>query len=328
MTTILDVAARAGVGVGTVSRVLNNSPHVSDATRAKVEAAIAELGYRPSTVARALSSGRTSALPVFASNITLPSLTVRLRGILDVVDELHEVVLCQVRDPEQRSEFVDRHAVRLPAFGALPISLALEAGEVAAFRDAGVTMVSIDHLIEGVPSIVIDDVHGGELATQHLVDLGHSDIVFLGDEPQGDYRTRASEERRHGFRTALEASNIELTDDHEANVVTSKRQAAANVLKRSDRPSAIIADADSTALCVLAVARSMGLRVPEDLSVVGFDDLWAADAAGLTTVAQPLEESGRLGAQMLFAAARGEDVPLLTRLDTELITRDTTSSPG
>jgi DNA-binding LacI/PurR family transcriptional regulator len=327
MATILDVAAKAGVGVGTVSRVLNDSPHVSPATRARVERAISELQYRPSTAARALSSGRSSAVPVFAPNVTLPSVTSRLTGILDVIDEVHELVLCQVREPEQRAEFVERHSGRLPAFGVLSISLDLEPAEIRAFADAKVPVVSIDHHTVGVPSIIIDDAAAARLATEHLIGLGHRQIAFLGDQPRGDYRTRASEERRAAFRTVLDAAGVEWGEHLEADVVDSKRRATEELLDRSPRPTAVVADADSTALCVLAVARAMGLGVPGDLSVIGFDDLWAAYAAGLTTVAQPLEESGRLGANLLFAAARGEDVPPLTVLDTHLVDRDTTAPP-
>jgi DNA-binding LacI/PurR family transcriptional regulator len=327
MPTILDVAAKAGVGVGTVSRVLNDNVHVSDATRTKVKAAIAELGYRPSSIARALSSGKTYALPIFATNITLPSVTARIRGVLDVVDEAHEVVACQVRVPEKRLEFVERHAVRLPAFGVLTIALDLEPAEIAAFRTSKVPVVSIDHLIAGIPSLVIDDTDAMNRAMQHLLALGHTEIGFIGDAETGDYRTRASAERRRAYRAALTAAGIGWTQAHEVEVTNSKRAAAAQLLSRSQRPMAVVADADSTALCVMATARSLGIKVPHDLSVIGFDDVWAADAAGLTTVAQPLEESGRLAARMLFAAAQGEEVPLVTTLPTQLIERETTAPP-
>lgn len=328
MPTILDVAARAGVGVGTVSRVLNDSVHVSDATRTKVKEAIAELGYRPSSIARALSSGKTFSLPILATNITLPSVTARIRGVLDIVDEAHEVVICEVRAPEQRLEFVERHAVRLPAFGALTVSLDLEPAESAAFQSSSVPVVSIDHLIEGIPSVVIDDADATDRAMQHLLGLGHTEIGFIGDAETGDYRTRASAERRLAYRAALAAAGIEGDPSHEVDVDhRGKRAAAAQLLSSSRCPTAVIADADSTALCVLATARGLGINVPLDLSVIGFDDVWAADAAGLTTVAQPLEESGRLGAQMLFATARGEEVPLVTTLPTQLIERETTAPP-
>ncbi|MDH3731353.1 MAG: LacI family transcriptional regulator [Acidimicrobiia bacterium] len=328
MATILDVAAKAGVGVGTVSRVLNNSPHVSGPTRAKVTAAIAELNYRPSAVARALSSGKTSALPVFATNITLPSVTARIRGILDLVDEVHELVVCQVREPEQRFEFVDRHAVRQPAFGVITIGVDLEPGEVASFASSEVPVVSLDYQLDGVPSIVIDDVAAGEAATKHLLGLGHTRIAFLGDAETGDYRSRASEERRSGYRAAMQDAGIEPIPTYDARVVDGKKDAAGEVLLQATPPTAIIADADSTALCVLAVARRMSLGVPNDLSVIGFDDIWAADAAGLTTIAQPLEESGRLSAQLLFSLARGEDVAMVTRLETNLVERETTAPPS
>lgn len=313
--------------MGTVSRVLNDSVHVSDATRSKVKEAIAELGYRPSSVARALSSGKTYALPIFATNITLPSVTARIRGVLDVVDEAHEVVACQVRVPEKRLEFVERHAVRLPAFGVLTITLDLEPAEIAAFRNSGVPVVSVDHLMAGIPSLVIDDAKAMNRGVQHLLGLGHTEIAFIGDVETGDYRTRASAERRRAYRAALTAAGIERNPSHEVDVTAGKRAAAAQLLSRPQRPTAIVADADSTALCVLATARRLGMKIPADLSVIGFDDVWAADAAGLTTIAQPLEESGRLGAQMLFAAARGEEVPLVTTLPTQLIERETTAPP-
>jgi LacI family transcriptional regulator len=329
VATILDVAARAGVGVGTVSRVLNDSPHVSDATRAKVQAVIDDLDYRPSSVARALSSGRTSAIAVLADTVILPSVVTRLEGILSVFDDANEIVICNVSRPDQRSEFVARHTDRQPAGGALAISLDLDPGEVAAFERAGVPIVSIDFEVPGVPSLVVDDVASGADATRHLLDLGHRRIAYLGDAETGGYRSRASTERHRGYLAAMAEAGLVPLPGHEVFIGEAGITAAAAALMTLPQPpTAIFASSDATALCVLGEARARGVSVPDDMSVIGFDDLWAAFAAGLTTMRQPLFESGELAARMLQAAQRGEAVAPLVDLQVDVVSRSTTAPPS
>jgi LacI family transcriptional regulator len=329
MATILDVATRAGVGVGTVSRVLNDSRHVSDLTRARVQAVIDELGYRPSSVARALSSGRTSAIVVLAARATLPSAVARLEGILSVFDDANEIVICNVAQPDQRSELVARHTDRQPAGGALAISLDLGPDEVAAFERAAVSIVSIDFEVPGVPSLVVDDVAAGTAATRHLLDLGHRRIAFLGDPETGDYRSRASTQRRQGYLAAMAESGLESSPGHEVHVgEAGKKAAAAALMTLPEPPTAVFASSDAAALCVLGEARTQGISVPNDLSVIGFDDVWAASAAGLTTMRQPLFESGKLAARMLQAARRGETVASRVDLEVDIVVRSTTAPPS
>ncbi len=193
MATILDVAAKAGVGVGTVSRVLNDSPHVSEQTRAKVKAVIDELGYRPSPVARALSSGRTATIAVIAPHATRPSVVERLRGIVDVIaEEDYDLTLCSVQRPEQREAFMRRHAEQQRAAGVIVISSPISRREVERFEDRDIPVVVIDHDGDRVPSVFIDDYAAGETATNFLLGLGHRRIALVGDADTGDYRSRAS----------------------------------------------------------------------------------------------------------------------------------------
>lgn len=329
MATILDVAARAGVGVGTVSRVINDSPQVSAETRSKVQAVIEELGYRPSAVARALSSGRTASVAVLAFGVTNPSVSVRLEGILSVLGGGTDVVICSVEDPDRRRELVIRHTQDQKSRGALAISLELAPPEVEMFADAGVPLVSLDFDLPNVPSVMIDDVAAGAVATKHLIDLGHERIAYLGDAETGDYRTRASAQRHEGYLAAMNEAGLEPLAGHDARVgEAGKKAAAAELFGLPTPPTAIFAPADTTALCVLGQARVQNLRVPTDLSVVGFDDLWAAFAAGLTTMSQPLFESGRLGAEALQALLGGGEVEQRVELGAELVLRSTTGPPA
>lgn len=332
MVTILDVAQRAGVGVGTVSRVINDSPHVSDATRAKVQAVIEELGYRPSTVARALSSGRSSTIAVIAPHATRPSVVERLRGIIDVIgtDE-YDLTLCSVQSPAQREFFINKHATLQRATGAILVSTDVAQHELEAFADSEVPVVVLDHEAEGAPSVVIDDHAAGALAAEHLISLGHRRIGLVGDTDTGDYRSRASVQRQHGFRGALlsagisEPTSLERTGDHSEH---SAHVEASALLKLDEPPTAIFATSDTSAIGVLQAARELGKAVPEELSVLGFDDLWVARLFELSTVSQPLYESGVTAARILLDMVAGNEVAQRTELPVRLVVRTTTAPPS
>jgi DNA-binding LacI/PurR family transcriptional regulator len=175
--------------------------------------------------------------------------------------------------------------------------------------------------------VFIDDVEGGRLAVRHLLALGHRRIGFIGDREPHPYGFTSSARRRAGAAGACDAAGAELIVLRGPYGREEARSIAAKMLAGGDPPTAIFAPSDLQALGVLEAAEDLGLRVPQDLSVVGFDDIEVARYAGLTTVAQPLEESGLLGAQLLLQALEGE--PGSTqRLELRLVVRSTTGSPS
>lgn len=334
MVTIADVAARAGVGAGTVSRVLNNSPHVRAATRARVLRAIDELDYRPNPLARGLSRGRCQTLGVVVPFFTQPSAVERLRGVVAALDgSRYDLVLFNVESPVHRDEHFAALTKRDRADGLLVLSLPPSAADLARLRAAKVPVVLVDARGKGVPMVVIDDVRVGRLATQHLVDLGHRRIAFIGDDPHNVFGFSSSREREQGYLEVLHAARIPVRKQYVRYGAHDRRIArglAAELLALRNPPSAVFAASDVQALGVLEAAREAGRRVPEELSVVGVDDIEISAYVGLTTVRQPLFDSGFLGARLLLDALEDgeEHAPVAHELPLELMVRATTAPPG
>ena len=331
MATIQDVARRAGVGVGTVSRVLNGSALVSDATRLRVQAVINEIGYRPSSLARALSLGRSTTLAVIVPFFTRASVVARLRGVADVVDASdYDLVLYDVHTPEQRDRRFEL-ASRADRAGVLIMSLAPSDEAVESLVAASVPIVFADRRVEGIPHVYTDDVAGGELATKHLIGLGHRRIAFIGDRYDDSFGFTSSIDRAEGFRRAMRDAGLTPHPEYEVFGEHGRNMAhgfTSRLLALPDPPTAILAASDWQAFGVLEAARDAGVDVPGDLSVVGYDDVDVARYLGLTTVKQPLYESGAEAATMLIARLSGEALECEShQLATELVIRRTTAPP-
>ena len=303
------MAARAGVGVGTVSRVLNDSPGVSEDTRARVQAVMDELGYRPSPTARNLSLGRTQTLGVVAPFFTSPSVVERLRGIDDVIGRSgYDLTLFNVETPDQRHDAIARFARRHRLDGVAIISLPLRDAEVRALNRDGLPAVLIDVHHRSLPHVAIDDVRGGRLAGEHLLAAGHERVAFIGDLADNPFGFSSSERRLRGLREALGAAGLIVADEHVKRAPYGREAAGRltrELLQLRRPPTAIFAASDVQAFGVMDAAARAGLTIPGDLSVVGFDDIELAAAIGLTTVRQPLRESGRRGAALLLRALEG-----------------------
>jgi LacI family transcriptional regulator len=334
-TTIADVAAASGVGVGTVSRVINGAANVRETTRVSVQKVIDQLGYRPSHLAASLSRGTARTMAIVVPHLTRPSVVMRLAGALAVLDEQgYDTVVCNVDTPQQRDHHLAALTRRHRADGVMVVSLRLSRPQLASFQRAGVPLVTVGVLAPGVPQTVTDDVTGGRLATEHLLSLGHRRIGFVGDTARRMSATSlgfsASQYRLTGYRQALAAAGV----DYDPALVrrgpygaVNAEALAAELLALPDRPSAIFATSDTQAMGVLTAADRCGLPVPGELSVIGFDDIESAALLGLSTVRQPLERSGAEGARRLCALLRGERVrPLRQRLALEVVQRSSTAS--
>ncbi len=312
MVTIAEVAKQAGVGVATVSRVLNGSPAVREETRRRVLEAIEDLGYAPNAAARALSTGRSLAVAVVAPFFTRPSVMERLRGVSRVLASArYQLVLFDVERPGEEAEYFRRLSAGGGLDALLAISLRPSDGDLDRFAEAGVPVVLVDHPHASVPAVHTDDLAGGRLATEHLLELGHSRIAFLGDFEHNYHGFTSSARRRAGYEAALADAGIEVEPDLLLRGPHGQEPAATltrGALDRPDPPTALFAASDTQAVGALEAAEALGARVPGDLSVVGYDDIELARHAGLTTVAQPLEESGACGAEMLLNALEGRRI--------------------
>ncbi|MDX6439140.1 MAG: LacI family transcriptional regulator [Gaiellaceae bacterium] len=330
--TISDVAARAGVGMATVSRVFNGHPNVAAPTRERVLAAISELNYRPSSVARNLSLRRTFVIGVVVPFFTNPSAVERLRGIVSGLEASpYDLALFDVESPDRERRAFDTFGRGDRADGLLVVSLVPPDVELVRLGQAKIPCVLIDAPHSALPTVLSDDVAGGELATRHLLELGHRRIAFIGDKPPDRFRFHSTRDRTEGYVRALTQAGLAVRPEYVREGTQSTDQArsiAEGLLRLPEPPTAIFAASDTQALGALEAAQAMGVRVPEALSVVGFDDVEAASYVGLTTVRQPLFESGRRGVELLLQALAGERLDAHSEtLPLELVVRRTTGPP-
>lgn len=329
--TIRDVAKQAGVGVGTVSRVLNDNPFVSEATRQKVLLAIEELNYAPSPIARRLSLGKTLTIAVVAPFFTRPSVVERLRGIeYGLAETEYDLVLHNVESVERRDAYFQSLGRRERVDGLLLISLPPTDEDAERFLEAEVPVVLVDSPHPWLHQVIIDDVEGGRKAAQHLIDLGHRKIAYLSDYLESPFNFVSSRHRFEGYRQALAEADIAYCPEYQVQGEHGRGQArtmAHELLSLPDPPTAIFASSDTQAFGVLEAAQRAGVKVPDDLSVIGYDDIEVAEYLGLTTINQPLFASGVEGAKLLLEAI-DKPVSHVKRvlLPTELVVRFTTAA--
>lgn len=330
--TIGDVALKAGVGRGTVSRVLNNKPNVDPDTRARVQAVIDELGFVPSVAARRLSLGRSQTVAVVVPFLTRPSVVERLRGIeAALVDVDLDMIVMNVESGARRDAILVDIVRPERIDGLILVSIAPHEEELARIRAARLPLVLVDAHHRSVSRIVTDDVGGGRLAAQYLLDLGHRSIGFVGDVPKPGFGFASSRLRLTGVEQTLKDAGIAIRPEHLGLAEHSRqnaRRSAIEMLRLQDRPTAIVAASDTEAIGVLEAAAEVGLEVPGDLSVVGYDDVEAADFVGLTTVRQPLAQTGAHGvARLLDLIAGRQPEQLREVLPVSLVVRRTTGAP-
>lgn len=335
MASIQEVARRARVGVATVSRVMNDTGQVREETRRRVLAAVEELRYQPNRTARALARRRLATVAVLVPYVTHPSAVARVQGMVEACRDLRmPVSLFDVEVPEHQREHLGGLTGDLRPEGLVIVSLHLTPEEREWLRGASLRPVLIDVELEGFSTVVIDDEEGGAVATRHLLELGHRRIGFIGDLERGQdgFGFRASPLRHRGYLRALAEAGVarvpgyERTGPHGSEAA---RRHAHELLDLDLPPTAIFAASDTQAMGVLEAARERSLRVPAELSVVGFDDVEVAASARLTTVRQPLVESGRRAIE-LVEAERGDPgrPPERLVLGIELVVRDTTGPPS
>jgi DNA-binding LacI/PurR family transcriptional regulator len=330
--TIRDVAKRAGVGIGTVSRVLNDNPSVRDSTRQKVLAAIEELNFTPHSIARRLSLRKTLAIAVIVPFFTRPSYVERLRGVeYFLANTEYDLILYNVETTARRDACLRNVPRRERIDGLLLVSLSPHDTDANRFLQSGVPTVLIDGHHPQFSRVVTDDVAGGHIATQHLIELGHEKIGFVSDYFKNPFNFVSSRDRFTGYRQALKEAGIPFRSEYHRQGEHSRQKArelAHELLMLPERPTAIFASSDIQAIGVLEAARDAGLDVPQDLSVVGYDDIENAEYFSLTTIRQPLFASGVEGVELLLKAiAEPFPEPRQLMIPLELITRNTTAPP-
>jgi LacI family transcriptional regulator len=328
--TIREVAQAAGVSVATVSKVLNERYGVAEATTERVRAVIEELGYESSLVARSLRNQRTNVIGVLVADLE-PFSTEVLKGVADVVRGTgYELVAYAAAT--RVGEHVGWERRHLSRLGGTLIDGAVMVTPTVTDIVASVPVVAVDpHAGRAdLPTVDADNLTGGYLAGKHLLDLGHVRIAML----TGRRDLMSAQLREQGFRAALAEAGLPhdeelfLPGNYDPDIA---EKSAYDLLSRADRPTAIFAANDATALITFEVAQRLGIDVPGELSVVGFDNVpdAAMSTPGLTTVEQPIREMGRRAAQLLLDRLgdhqSASEPATHIRLETRLVVRSSTA---
>jgi len=324
--TIYDVARHAGVGVGTVSRVLNNSPQVSNSTREKVLASIKELNYRPSPIAQRLSLRKTFTVGVIAPFFTRPSFVERLRGVEASLNQSgYDLVLYNVETAEKRDTCFRELPMSHRFDGLLIFALPPSNEDVVEFEQSGIPVVLVDTCHPALSCIVVNDVKGGYMATRHLLDLGHTRVAYISDRLESPFRFTSSLHRYRGYRQALSEAGVAYRQEYFRYAEHGQEQArdmTRQLLDLDEPPTAIFAASDTQAIGAMEAIRERGWSIPQDIALVGYDDIEISRYLGVTTIRQPLFESGVRGAQLLLQTINGHiDAPRRIELELTLIVR-------
>lgn len=326
--TLKELAARAGVHPSTISRVANNDPklRIAAGTRDRIEALLRETEYRPDGVARGLKLRQSFVLAVVIPDITNPFFAGLFRGIEDgAAPRGYNVLLCNTDGSieRQRSHLESLNARRVD--GVILASTFLKDQAVRWLRHHRIPYVLVNRFSDESDDAFVgsDDVAGGRLATQHLLQLGHIRIGHLAGQPT----VSTGVLRRRGYLAALAEAGLPAYPELVAEagyVEEGGARATERLLSLDHRPTAIFAVTDMTAVGVYGVARRMGLRVPDDLAIVGYNDIPLASRLipGLTTVHVPIHEFGTVAARMLLEQIEtGERRPQRVVFTPELVVR-------
>lgn len=330
--TIHDVAKHAGVGIGTVSSVLNDSRPVLEATRQKVLTAIAELDFMPNPMGRRLSMGKTQTVAVVIPFFTGPSQGERFRGVMSVIAASdYDINLFSFETVPQRDKILQKVLHHGQVDGLLIFSINPTESDLRRIYRENLPTVLVEVDNPNLSRIVRDDVTAARRATQYLIDLGHRKIGYLGDYLDDPFGFPFSRHRYLGYCQALETAGIPIRPAYQRQGGSSReegRQMAIELLSLPDSPTAIFAYSDVHALGIIEAAGDLNLDVPGDLSIIGYDDIAPADFVRLTTIRQQLFESGWQGIHLLLKLiAKPGTPPIKLELPTELVVRQTTAPP-
>lgn len=326
MVNIKEVAERAGVSPSTVSRALSGRVAVSPETKEKVMRAVRELNYQPNALAKGLKEGRSRTIGLIIPNVRNLVFPAAIKGITDVAKKYgYTVILCNTdEDIETEKAYVDNLRKRL--VDGLIFSTATAAStHILELKEQGFPVVlMIRHLEDKVDAVIVDNFRGGYEATKFLIERGYRRIAFVNGTLELDlYRQRFA-----GYQAALAEAGIAYNEDlvvHGTRDWEDGYRAILTILERGQRPDAVFAASDPKALGVIKALKAKGLRVPDDVAVMGYDNLDMSELMDppLTTMAQPFYEVGQRAAERLIKLinSKRKNKPLVERLPAQLLVR-------
>ncbi len=325
MATLKDVAAECGLTVTTVSRVLNNRGYISDKTRSKVYAAMEKLNYTPNEVARSLSKKTTNTIGVIVPHIRHPYFSEMISNIENAASKKgYKIILCNSKGRNNKEkEYLDMCTSNRVA-GIILFSAGVAVQE---FTDSKIPLVTVERFIEnGTAAVECDNKQGGEIAAQHLIDCGCKRLLIVSGVSENvmpaDDRTLGFEEvcKKNGVYCKVVATSIgqyNTLDYHEM---------LEGALGLGEKIDGVFASSDLIASQVLQVCSKLNIRVPEDLKLVGFDDVMISQITNppISTIHQPIKEMAQAAVSMVIDAAEGKTVPKRTLLPVTLVKREST----
>lgn len=328
MKTVKDIAEKAQVSEATVSRVINNYPHVKEETRKRVLAVIEEFDYYPNPIARGMRTQKTSAIGLLLANITNPFYAETATAVMDVAEQHgYSVILCITKNDSKRQENFIRILQQKKVDGFLFGSVLLNDPPVKQLINNGSPYVLFNRIFKNndhINYVSLDNALGLYMAVDHLVRLGHDKIAFI----RGCKNFSTFEERYRGYINALQECGLEFDKDlvvegeseqHITHKVTAK------LLNSKNRPTAIIASNDFMAFSALEVISKYNLRAPEDIAVIGFHDVEMAshNLIQLTTIGHNKYKMSEIATQSLIQIIEGKELPIQVILKPQLIVRKT-----
>lgn len=302
--TIYDVAEHAGVSVSTVSRVLNEPSRVQPEKRKLVLDAIAELKFVPKADAVAHARQQFKKIGVIAPFFTQPSFMQRLRGVSSVLSGHHyELVVYAIESTKELDEYIDMLASSKRVDGLVVLCLNMTSESIRILKETGIPVCFVESDVPDFDSVIVENYKGGRMAAEYLYNRGFRKPGFIGEASQRSYAIPATDFRLKGYTDwfaekgiAIDPENIWLGEFTEENV----DRGITETMKKKNRPDCIFSSSDMIAIRFMRIAAEIGVNVPRDFGLIGFDDLDVAEYLNLPTISQSLDESGRLAAEMVL----------------------------
>ncbi|WP_456276885.1 LacI family DNA-binding transcriptional regulator [Bacillus sp. AK128] len=327
MTNIQHVAKQAGVSVATVSRVLNGQNTVSARTRIKVEDAIKKLNYEPNMLGRNLRTSESRILLILIPTITNPFYQEIIKGIENIaISQNYNILLCETdSNPERENIYFDLVRKKM-ADGIISMDPAVNVETLKKLAEKHAIIQCSEYAEESdIPYITIDNEEASYQAVKHLLKLGHEKIALINSDEKYLY----ARQRKLGYQKALEEFGVDVKDEYIIHTqqlgFEYGQQAMKKILNLQDRPTAVFAVSDLLAIGALKEVNAKGLKAPEDVAVVGFDNIDFSNMTNptLTTIAQPMYQMGTIAAKMLIDRIKDEKVESVI-LNHELVVREST----
>ena len=328
---MVDIARISGVSLATASRALSNAPGVAAATRERVLAVAEDLSYVVSPEASRLSGGSTRRVAVVVPHISRWFFAAMLEGLESALHEADlDVLLYHVGDATDRQAFFERLPARRKVDAVVVVAFPVSEAEQLRLGLMGVSIVAAGGQIAAYPYVCIDDEAAGRQAMDHLIFLGHRRIAMIAAVDPDQPGWPATSGREQAYYSALREAGI-AADPSLVTAVdwggTQGAEAMGELLGLREPPTAVYAHSDEVALGAMRTLRRAGLRIPEDISVIGIDGHPLAELTDLTTVSQPVRQQGLLAGQMVLGLLQGDDIEQAVTMPTRLIIRRSTAPP-